>query len=116
MTNSIETIDQLFLVNDVKTWELYIPVFVDLYKRSDALTDLGVYLTRDHIPVLMSDMVSVSSARSWVDLWRRFAPSPEFDIAFSLLDAAVKYKQSHDRRILLALRQELRFLLEPLVN
>ena len=116
MLNSIETIDQLFLVNDVHTWELYIPVFVDLYKRSEALTDIGVYLTRNHISVLMSDMVSVSSARSWVDLWWRFAPSPEFDIPFSLLDAAVKYKQSCDRRVLLALPRELRLLLEPLVN
>jgi hypothetical protein len=112
MLNPIETIDQLFLVNDVKIWELYIPVFVDLYKRSESLTDLGVYLTRDHIPALMSEMVSVSAARSWVDLWRSFAPSPEFDIPFSLLDAAVQYKQSPDRRILLALPPELRFLLE----
>jgi hypothetical protein len=112
----IDTIDQLFMTNDPKIWETYIPSFVALYASKSSITELGVFLTRDHIPTLMSEMVSDATARSWVELWSQSVSHKEFEIPVKLLKAAVQYKETKgDRRVLMMLPQELRFLLEPLV-
>jgi hypothetical protein len=112
----IETIDQLFRTNDPKIWKTYIPGFVVLYASKSSITALGVVLTRDHIPTLMSEMVSDTAARIWVELWSQSVSHEEFEIPIKLLKAAVQYKETKgDRRVLMRLPQDLRFLLEPLV-
>ena len=85
----IETIDQLFRTNDPKIWKTYIPSFVALYASKSSITELGVVLTRDHIPTLISEMVSDTAARSWVELWSQSVSHEEFEIPVKLLKAAV---------------------------
>jgi hypothetical protein len=111
----IETIDQLFRTNDPNIWKAYIPSFVALYASESSITELGFFLTRDHIPTLMSEMVSNTAARIWVELWSQSVSHEEFEIPVKVLKAAVQYKETGDRRVLMMLPQELRFLLEPLV-
>lgn len=115
--SQIETIDELFATNNPETWKTYIPLFIELYVRKSSITALGVVLTRDHIPALMSEMVSDKAARTWVELWQESTTQyKEFEIPMSLLNAAVRYKETKgDRRALMALPQELRGLLQPLV-
>ena len=113
----IERIDELFATNYPETWKTYIPLFIELYVRKSSITALGVVLTRDHIPALMSEMVSDKAARTWVDLWQESTTQyKKFEIPMLLLNAAVRYKETKgDRRALMALPQELRGLLQPLV-
>jgi len=63
----------------------------------------------------MSEMVSNSATRLWVVLWSQSVSHEEFEVPIKLLEAAVQYKETGDRRVLMRLPQELRFLLEPLV-
>ncbi|MEG4007694.1 hypothetical protein QUA41_17540 [Microcoleus sp. Pol11C1] len=115
--SQIETIDELFATNNPETWKTYIPLFIELYVCKSSITALGVVLTRDHIPALMSEMVSDKAARTWVELWQESTTQyKEFEIPRSLLNAAVRYKETKgDRRALMVLPQELRGLLQPLV-
>ena len=115
--SQIETIDELFATNNPESWKTYIPLFIDLYVQKSSITALGVVLTRDNIPALMSEMVSDKAARTWVELWQEFTTQyKEFEIPLSLLNAAVRYKETKgDRRALMVLPQELRGLLQPLV-
>ncbi|MEG4353440.1 hypothetical protein QUA70_25230 [Microcoleus sp. LAD1_D5] len=115
--SQIETIDELFATNNPEIWKTYLPLFIDLYVQKSAITALGVVLTRDNIPALMSEMVSDKAARTWVELWQESTIQyKEFEIPMSLLNAAVRYKETKgDRRALMVLPQELRGLLQPLV-
>ena len=105
----IETIDELFATNNPEIWKTYIPLFIDLYVQKSSITALGVVLTRAHIPALMSEMVSDKAARTWVELWQESTTQyKEFEIPMSLLNAAVRYKETKgDRRALMVLPQEL---------
>ncbi|MEG4532392.1 hypothetical protein [Microcoleus sp. D2_18a_D3] len=115
--SQIETIDELFATNNPEIGKTYIPLFIDLYVQKSSITALGVVLTRDNIPALMSEMVSDKAARTWVELWQESTTQyKEFEIPLSLLNAAVRYKETKgDRRPLMVLPQELRGLLQPLV-
>jgi len=113
----IQTVDELFATNNPECWKAYIPLFIELYLSNSTLTALGVVLTRDHIPALMSEMVSDKAARTWLELWQELTSNyEEFQIPIRLLDAAVCYKETGDRRVLLQLPSELRGFLEPLVS
>jgi hypothetical protein len=113
----IETIDELFATNNPENWKTYIPLFIELYVRNSSITALGVVLTRDNIPALMSEMVSDKAARTWLELWQESTSQyKEFEIPISLLKAAVRYKETKgDRRVLIPLPRELRDLLQPLI-
>jgi hypothetical protein len=113
----IETIEELFATNNPECWRAYIPSFIELYVRKSSITALGVVLTRDNIPALMSEMVSDKAARTWLELWQELTSQyKEFEIPISLLNAAVRYKETKgDRLVLMALPRELRDLLQPLV-
>jgi len=69
------------------------------------------------ISALLSSVVSNEAARVWRDIWQSIAGERiEFQLPLRLLDAAIRYSETHDQRILLELPVEERTLLEPLLQ
>jgi len=61
----------------------------------------------------MSPMVSDAAAGAWRDMWRDMAEGrEELELAVRLLDAAVRYRETKDQRVLLELPAEERAVLE----
>jgi hypothetical protein len=53
----------------------------------------------------------------WRDVWQELVGNrKEFELPLRLLDVAVRYRETHDPRILLGLPVEERKLLEPLLD
>ncbi len=60
-------------------------------------------------------MVASKAAENWLATWKREAISKsELELPIRLLEAAVTFRKTMDRRVLLALPLEERQLLEPL--
>ncbi|NQT15106.1 MAG: hypothetical protein HQ582_20280, partial [Planctomycetes bacterium] len=56
-------------------------------------------------------------ARAWRDVWQELGQAcPELEIPLRLLDAAVRYREKPDVRVLLGLPMEERELLKPLLG
>jgi tetratricopeptide (TPR) repeat protein len=90
-----------------------VPQLLEIYTDAEVLPELGVALTRN-LKAVMSPMISDYTANEWLKLWQELGkPHPELGLALKMVAAGVKYKQNpQDRRIFLALPQELR----PLVR
>ena len=89
---------------------------IEIYDKHQVASVLGLGLVRS-IPVLNSPMVSDAAAQMWRDMWRELAGDrDEFKIPLRLLDVAVRYRETHDQRVLLELTFEQRTLLEPLLE
>ena len=101
---------------DHADWRERIAALVELYNKYQSLASLGTGLV-ESIPALNSSMVSDAAARMWLDVWKEVAGDhDEFQIPLRLLDAAVRYRETHDQRVLLGLPIEERKLLEPLLE
>jgi tetratricopeptide (TPR) repeat protein len=96
------------------TWQTRIKALLKLYDTYQVFSALGQGLVQS-IPTIGSPMVSTARARKWRDIWRKLA-STEFQLPLRLLDVAVRYRETHDPRILLELPVEERSLLEPLLD
>jgi tetratricopeptide (TPR) repeat protein len=88
------------------------PQLIEIYTNAEVLPSLGVALTRN-LKALISPIISDYTANEWLKLWQELGkPHPELGLALKMLAAGVKYKQNpSDKRIFLALPQELRPLL-----
>jgi tetratricopeptide (TPR) repeat protein len=89
-----------------------LPQLLEIYTNAEVLPELGVALTRN-LKAVMSPIISDYTANEWLKLWQELGkPHPELGLALKMVAAGVKYKQNpQDRRIFLALPQELRPLL-----
>lgn len=89
---------------------------VVLYARHKILSALALGVVAN-IPTLRSPIIGEGRARAWRDIWRREAADREdLRLAARLLDAAVRYRESEDPRILLELPAEERKLLQELLD
>jgi len=101
---------------DEATWRARIMKLLELYDKYEVLSSLGQGLVGS-ISALTSPTVSDATARMWRDVWRELADSrKEFELPLRLLDAAVRYRETHDQRVLLELPIEERKLLAPLLE
>ena len=89
------------------------PQLLEIYTNAEVLPEFGVALTRN-LKAVMSPIISDYTANEWLKLWQELGkPHPELRLALKMLAAGVKYKQNpQDKRIFLALPQELRPLLQ----
>ena len=102
--------------NVVSIWRERITNLIEIYDKHQVISALGQGLMRS-IPALNSPMVSDAAARMWRDLWHELVGDrDEFQIPLRLLDTAVRYRETQDRRVLLELPVEERTLLEPLLE
>ena len=101
---------------DAATFRTRIKSLMEVYDRHKVLSHLGTGVVRS-ISVLVPETVSDAAARGWLGVWQELAGSRlEFRIALRILDAAVRYRETHDRRILLRLPVEERKVLEELLE
>ena len=101
---------------DAAAWRTRVMMLIDLYDKHQIVSALGQGLVRG-ISELTSPMVSDAAARMWLDVWRDLAGGhDEFQIPLRLLDAAVRYRETHDQRVLLRLPVEEREILEALLK
>jgi hypothetical protein len=117
LRNSWTIVCSLFTnVREAPMWRTRLTTLIGLYDKHQVLPALGQSLVRS-ISALTSPMVSDAAARAWRDVWQELTGDrKEFQIPLRLLDAAVRYRETHDRRVLLALPVEERKLLEPLLE
>jgi tetratricopeptide (TPR) repeat protein len=89
-----------------------IPQLLEIYIEAEVLPELSVALTRN-IKALISPIISDYIANEWLKLWQKLGkPHPELGLALKMVAAGVKYKKNpQDKRIFLALPQELRPLM-----
>ena len=101
---------------DIAVWKTRLQTLVETYAKYDLAGELTRGIT-NHIPTLMSDMVSDKAARSWLEIWQEIAgDKPELSIALRFLKTAVEYKETKgDRKVLLQLAKEERELIEELL-
>jgi tetratricopeptide (TPR) repeat protein len=90
-----------------------IPQLLEIYIEAEVLPELGVALTRN-IKALISPIISEYTANEWLKLWQKLGkPHPELGLALKMVAAGVKHKKNpQDKRIFLALPQELRPLMQ----
>lgn len=95
-----------------RDWQAHARALRDIYAKQDVLPALaqGVVL---NIHNMMPPMVSDEAARTWRDVWRGVAEGrEELALPVRLLDAAVRYRETKDQRVLLELPAEERAVLE----
>ena len=101
---------------DAANWKTRLTSLITLYEKYQAMSALGQGLVRS-IPVFMSEMVSDKAAQKWLQVWQELGSNyTEFQIPLRLLDAAVRYREKGDKRVLLELPIEERELLKPLLE
>ncbi|MGK7884965.1 MAG: tetratricopeptide repeat protein [Crocosphaera sp.] len=102
---------------DIDVWKSRIETLVKTYDKHQVVSNLSKGMV-DHIPILMSEMVSDKLARTWLEIWQSIVGDKlELSIALRFLKIAVEYKESKgDRRVLMKLAKEEREILEPLVK
>lgn len=102
---------------DIDVWKSRIETLVNLYDKHQVVSNLSKGMV-DHIPILMSEMVSDKLARTWLESWQSIVGDKrELSIALRFIKIAVEYKETKgDRRVLMKLAKEEREILEPLVS
>jgi tetratricopeptide (TPR) repeat protein len=106
----------LFTRSDAEMWRERATDLITLYNRHEAVSALGQGLVRS-IPALNSPMISDAAAQAWRDVWQEAGKDrDELKIPLRLLDAAVRYREAKDRRILLRLPIEERKVLEQILE
>ncbi|MGB9594992.1 MAG: winged helix-turn-helix transcriptional regulator [Candidatus Poribacteria bacterium] len=102
---------------DKNIWQDRIVKLINLYSKHKLLSLLGRGLTRSISTIYSSTMVSDTAIQIWLDVWQKVGKSyPELHIPLRLLDSAVRYRKSKDKRVLLELPVEEREILEPLLG
>ncbi|RKY72911.1 MAG: hypothetical protein DRQ14_05230 [Candidatus Latescibacterota bacterium] len=93
-------------------WQRYVEALIEFYKKHN----INI-LTLAVIIILPLPEIDNITAQRWLDTWRELAGNmPEFELPLRLLDAAVRYREKRDPRILLSLPIEERKLLESLLR
>ena len=93
-------------------WQRYVEALIEFYKKHN----INI-LTLAVIIILPLPEIDNITAQRWLDTWRELAGNmPEFELPLRLLDAAVRYREKRDPRILLSLPIEERKLLESLLK
>ncbi len=101
---------------DAARWPAHVVTLLEVYGKHDALIALGQGLVRA-IATLVSPMIADTAAREWLRVWREAAGSSvEMDLPLRLLDAAVSYHTTKDRRALLTLSIEERSIIQPMLG
>ncbi len=102
---------------DPKILQLSIKVLLLIYQKHNMLGALGQGLIGCIPDVMSSAAFSDEDASLWLESWRMMAANfREFHLPVRLLDSAVRYRETRDLGIFMALPQEERKLLEPLVG
>ena len=93
-------------------WRRHVEALIEFYKKHN----INI-LTLAVIIILPLPEIDDITAQRWLDTWRELAGNmPEFELPLRLLDAAVRYREKRDPRILLSLPIEERKLLESLLK
>ena len=108
--------NMLIRTQEVATWRRHIETWIELFDKHRVLSALGQGLVRS-VPTLGISWIGDEVARAWLDVWQELGRAyPELEIPLRLLDAAVRYRQKPDVRVLLGLPIEERELLKPLLG
>jgi tetratricopeptide (TPR) repeat protein len=100
---------------DITIWSQRVTSILSIFKKYKASSMLGTGLVYA-IPELFTPMCSLELAESWLKVWREAGGRLKtFKFPLHLLEIAVRYKKTGDRRVLLELPLEERQILEPLV-
>lgn len=103
-------------IHDASAWQASITRLIALYDQHQAVSVLSQGLV-ESVSALASPFASNAAARMWRDEWQRLVGHhARFQLPLRLLDAAVRYRETHDPRVLLALPIEERSLLKPLLT
>jgi tetratricopeptide (TPR) repeat protein len=101
---------------DVQTWPERITTLLVCYDQHDTLASLGRGLVQS-IMTWSAPMVSNTAAQTWRDIWQEHGGGYDaLTIPLRLLDAAVRYRETHDQRVLLRLPMEERKVLEQILG
>ncbi len=102
---------------DPKITQLSIKVLLLIYQKHNMLGALGQGLIGCIPDVMSSTALSDEDASLWLESWQMMAAKfREFHLPVRLLDSAIRYRETHDLGVFMALPQEERKLLEPLVG
>jgi tetratricopeptide (TPR) repeat protein len=102
------------LARGAQVWRQCVIGLVDRFEEYSALGSLGTALLQSIRPLILK-LVGGPSAQEWLRLWKEMAGDrPELQLALDLLDAAIRYRETKDPRVLLGLPLEQRALLEGL--
>lgn len=108
--------NMLVRTQEVATWRRHIATWIELFDKHGVLSALGHGLVRS-VPTLGISWIGDEVARAWRDVWQELGRAyPELEIPLRLLDAAVRYREKPDVRVLLGLPIEERELLKPLLG
>ena len=106
----------LIRTRDPDAWAEYLDVWLDRFAAYDLLGVLGHGLAHS-IPTATSDWIPLETAKAWNDLWHQRARKvKQLQIPLRLLDAAVRYRETLDLRVLLGLPREEREIVKPLLR
>ena len=108
--------NMLIRTQEVAPWRRHITTWIEVFDKHGVLSALGKGLVRS-VPTLGISWISNESRRAWLDVWQELGGAhPELEIPLRLLDAAVRYREKPDVRVLLGLAVEERELLKPLLG
>jgi tetratricopeptide (TPR) repeat protein len=94
-----------------------VKVLLLVYRKHGMLGAIAQGLIECIPDVLTSAKLSDAEASIWGDSWQQMAePFPDFRLALRLLDATVRYRNTHDPAIFMSLPQEERTLLEAIAG
>ena len=97
---------------EARMWQVRSRELVDICSKNSMLTALGQGIVQN-VSDMMSPTVSDAVAAAWRDVWRGVAEGrEELELPVRLLDAAVRYRETRDQRVLLELPAEERAILE----
>lgn len=116
-TGEVELVGNLLIrTQNPVAWKDVIRTWITLFKKHQVLEVLGHGVVRS-IRILTIDWISVDDAQNWNQCWQDLGQDyPDLQLPLRLLDAAVSYLVSPDKRILLRLPQEERAVLKPLID
>jgi len=99
-----------------QTWQDYVPKLVALYDRHEVASQLASGLAGS-LTALKSETLKTDAWKAWLKCWEEAAGGhDEFQLPLRLLDAAIRYRETEDQRVLLALPVEERRILEEVLG
>ncbi len=106
----------LLQTHDAAKWRKFVSVWLDLFHTYDMMLVLGNAIV-DSIRSLVRSSCGNDARKAWCQTWQELGRGyPELEIPLRLLDAAVRYREKPDIRVLLGLPIEERELLKPLLG
>lgn len=117
LRNSL-ALSPLLLTRDPATLARIVALWVDAYTEVKALPALGRALAGSIIcPPTLSDYgIDEAALTQWRLAWQPFETLPELALPASLMEVALRFRETHDDAVLLALPVEQREMLRPQVE